>query len=218
MSPRPLAGRVFSAVGFMVIGAVATLLLSGLGSSPGTARTSPAGAVDIGFSQDMIVHHQQAVTMAQTVRGRVGPSVSQLAGTIELNQLKEIGGLQGWLTLWDAPMVSSDPPMAWMDPKDHDHGGARTATRDVMPGMASLDELERLGEAEGEDLEVWFLQLMIRHHQGGLAMTTAAARRATLPQVRDLALLMSVAQRKETALMTGLLTSLGGRPLPATGP
>jgi len=214
MSPRPLAGRVFSAIGFMVIGAVATLLLSGLGSSPGTARTSPAGAVDIGFSQDMIVHHQQAVTMAQTVRGRVGPSVSQLAGTIELNQLKEIGGLQGWLALWDAPMVSSGPSMAWMDPKDHDHGRARAATRDVMPGMASLDELERLGEAEGEDLEVWFLQLMIRHHQGGLAMTTAAARRATLPQVRDLALLMSVAQRKETSLMTGLLTSLGGRPLP----
>ncbi|MEO3781940.1 DUF305 domain-containing protein [Actinocorallia sp. B10E7] len=220
MSGRSRAGRVFSAVGFMVIGAVATLLLSGLGSSPGAARVSPAGAVDIGFSQDMVVHHQQAVTMAQTVRGRVGPSVSQVAGTIELGQLKEIGLLQGWLALWDAPQVSSGPPMAWMAPGSHDHASTSADADHVMPGMASLDELDRLGEAEGEDLEVWFLQLMIRHHQGGVAMATAAARRATVPQVRDLAVLMATEQRKETALMTGLLDALGHRPLPlpATGP
>jgi uncharacterized protein (DUF305 family) len=141
--------------------------------------------------------------MAQAVQGRVSPSVSQLAGSIELNQIKEIGQLQGWLSLWNVPQVPSGPPMTWMA-THHDR---------VMPGTASQREIERLGEVDGKDLDIWFLQLMIRHHQGGLLMTTAAVRDATIPQVRGLATLMTTEQREENAVMTGLLNALGHQPL-----
>jgi uncharacterized protein (DUF305 family) len=211
-----LTGRVFSAIAFMVIGAAATTLLLGAraGPAPKAARVPAGAAVDIGFSQDMIVHHQQAVTMAQAVLGRTSPSVTQLASAIELNQLREIGQMQGWLSLWNAPQVSSGRPMTWMTAGHQRHGGHR-ATDGAMPGMASLQEIDRLGEARGKDLDVWFLQLMIRHHEGGLIMMTTAAHTATNPQVRSLVTLMATDQRHEIATMTGLLSALGHRPLPS---
>ena len=217
MNARPRAGRVSSAIAFMVIGAGAVMLLPDHGPSAGAARISAAGTVDIGFSQDMIVHHQQAVTIAQTVRGRTSPSVAQLASAIELGQIKEIGQMQGWLDLWNAPQVPSGPPMTWMAAGHQGHAG-HPATDGAMPGMASLQEMDRLGEVKGKDVDVWFLQLMIRHHEGGLIMTAAAARRSTIPQVRALAARMAAEQRQEMAVMTGLLAALGDRPLPSPAP
>jgi uncharacterized protein (DUF305 family) len=217
MTARPSAGRVFSAIAFMVIGAGAVMLLPDHGPPAGAARVSAAGTADIGFSQDMIVHHQQAVTMAQAVRGRTSPSVARLASGIELSQIKEIGQMQGWLDLWNAPQVPSGPPMTWMAGGHHGHGDHR-GTDGAMPGMASLQELDRLGEAKGKDADVRFLRLMIRHHEGGLIMTGAAARQPAIPQVRALATRMATEQREELAVMTGLLAALGDRPLPPPAP
>ncbi|XVQ09486.1 DUF305 domain-containing protein [Spirillospora sp. CA-255316] len=228
MSARAAAGRAFAALGFMVLGAGAVMLLPDDRPPQVAARVAAPGGVDVGFSQDMIVHHQQAVTMAQAVRGRTGPSVAGLASAIELNQIKEIGQMQGWLSLWNAPQVPSGPPMAWMAtdrpgrPGGSGHAGhgatghggdGHRATGGAMPGMASQQELDGLGRAKGRDLDVRFLQLMIRHHEGGLVMTAAAARDATHPQVRGLATLMAAEQRKEIGVMSGLLAALGGHPV-----
>ncbi|MFB4308494.1 DUF305 domain-containing protein [Actinomadura sp. GTD37] len=217
MNWRRGAGRFFPAAGFMVIGAAAAMLLSGTGRAPDEARAATPGSADIGFGQDMIVHHQQAVTMVQTAGGRLSPPVAQLATGIELNQLKEIGQMQGWLSLWNAPQVSSGPPMTWMtgDPHHGHHGHGAAKGSAVMPGMASVGEIRRLGEVKGADADAWFLKLMIRHHEGGLLMTTAAVQRTTLPQVRSAATLMTAAQRRETATMLGLLSAMGERPLPS---
>ncbi|MFC4061779.1 DUF305 domain-containing protein [Planomonospora corallina] len=218
MSGRPVAGRVFSAVAFVLVGVGLGVWLPEGGPSPGVSRVVAGGAVDVGFAQDMVVHHQQAVTMAQVVRGRVGPSVAGVASAMELNQVREIGVMQGWLALWGAPQVPSGAAMTWMggrhkDHKDHgDHGGHGGG---VMPGMASQEEIGRLGEGEGEEVEVWFLKLMIRHHEGGLVMAAEAARRAGHPQVRALALVMAAEQREEIAVMGGLLAALGHGPLPS---
>ncbi|MBE1535609.1 DUF305 domain-containing protein [Actinomadura algeriensis] len=215
MNRRDRAGRVFSAVAFMVIGAVAAILLLGAGRSPDPARLPAAAASDIGFSQDMIVHHQQAVTMVQAAGGRLSPPVAQLATGIEINQLKEIGQMQGWLSLWKAPQVPSGPPMTWMT-AHHGHDGRTAGSGDApMPGMASVREIQRLGELNGAEADTWFLKLMIRHHEGGLIMSTAAARQSTLQQVRSLATLMTTAQRREIATMLGLLSALGHKPLPS---
>ncbi|MBA9005300.1 DUF305 domain-containing protein [Thermomonospora cellulosilytica] len=204
-------GRILPALAFMVIGAGAVMLLPG-GPAPTAVRVPAGDAVDIGFSQDMVAHHQQAVTMAQTVRGRVSPPVARLATAIELDQIKEIGHMQGWLALWNAPQTPSGPPMTWMNA---DHPGHRRTTGATMPGTASQQEIDRLGRVTGKDADVLFLRLMIRHHQGGLIMTTAAARNAAHPQVRALATHMTAEQHKEIAAMTGLLAALGHRPPPS---
>lgn len=72
--------------------------------SPAPPAAAQPGAVDVGFAQDMIAHHEQAVLMAQLVRGRTtDPVVATTAAGIESGRLLEIGQMCGYLQLWDAP-------------------------------------------------------------------------------------------------------------------
>ena len=216
---RPLVA-VVAVVGLLLLGAAAGLLLR----LPGSSATSVPGAdsVDVGFAQDMSVHHQQAVQMASWERDHTtDPALKQLAFDIETAQLQQIGRMQGWLALWGA---ATDPPggrhMAWMAGADHAHGAASPpgATSpggvDVMPGMASSEQLRALRAASGPALDVLFLQLMLRHHQGGVEMLRYGADHASVPEVRNLAAQMLSSQTSESEYLGQLLTARGGTPLP----
>lgn len=172
--------------------------------------------IDIAFSQDMIVHHQQAVDMSQTVRGRVSPQVAAIADPVTANELREIGQMQGWLAAWNAPQRAAGEPMAWVaagGPPGLRRTGATAGSATVaMPGMASADDIAKLGRLTGEDLDVWYLQLMIRHHQGGIVMAAAAVRQAESTHVRTFASTIALDQQRESDTMTGLLTTRG-RPM-----
>lgn len=85
-----------------------------VGSTDGSDRNGSTSIgpspVDIGFSQDMIVHHEQAVLMAQLVRPKTrNPKIAALADGIIADQLLDIGALRGYLTLWGAPILPSGP-------------------------------------------------------------------------------------------------------------
>ncbi len=84
-----------------------------------------------------------------------------------------------------------------------------------MPGMASSDELRAMRAATGHDLDVLFLQLMLRHHQGGASMLGYAAQHASVPEVRNLAAQMLSSQGSEIEYMRSLLAERGGTPLPS---
>ncbi len=179
-----------------------------------------ADSVDVGFAQDMTVHHQQAVEMASWERDHTtDPALKQLAADIEATQTSQIGRMQGWLELWGAGALPVGGHMKWMtDPTAmHDgHGmpmtpGAGVAT---MPGMASTADLNNLRAAGGPQLDVLFLQLMLRHHEGGAGMLSYAAERAELPQVRNLARQMLSSQTTESDYLRQLLAARGGTPLP----
>ncbi|GAA0633597.1 DUF305 domain-containing protein [Sporichthya brevicatena] len=199
---RPSA-PVAVAAGALVLGLGAGIgLATALDDDSGTAVSAAAAtpsAVDIGFSQDMIVHHEQAVLMAQLVRGRTAdPKIAALAAGIESDQLLEIGTLRGYLALWDAPVLPAGPPMTWM--ADHQHGAA-------MPGMATTAQLNRLRSAKGAALDRMFLQLMLRHHEGGQPMLSDAAANAAIPAVRALASRMSFHQGEEIRTIQALLAT-----------
>ena len=51
----------------------------------------------------------------------------------------------------------------------HGHAAAG-AGEPLMHGMATDEEMRRLRDARGAEAEVLFLQLMIRHHEGGVVM------------------------------------------------
>ncbi len=204
----------------VVAGSVLAVLL--LGASAGllvqlpdreVAQPAPE-SVDVGFSQDMTVHHQQAALMAGWARERAqDPRIRLIGYDIETSQLRQIGIMQGWLSLWDAALLPMDGHMAWMAPESgHAHGGGDTVA--VMPGMASGEELARLREASGRKFDVLFLQLMTRHHQGGIPMMADAAERAQVPQVRYLASKMLGTQDTEIDLMTSMLAEFGAQSLP----
>ena len=83
-----------------------------------------------------------------------------------------------------------------------------------MPGMASPSELATLYSLTGKPFDVMFLQLMIRHHQGGIEMAHYAETHARLATVRAAATAMRVEQAQDLAFMEPLLIAYGGKQLP----
>ncbi|GAA4828616.1 DUF305 domain-containing protein [Saccharopolyspora rosea] len=175
-------------------------------------------AVDTGFAQDMTTHHQQAVTMATLARERTSDAaVRQLAFDIDTNQRDQIGRMQGWLDLWGQPAQPTGPAMQWMTAQHH-HAASLTAdarTTGPMPGMATADELSRLRALRGPEFDVYFLQLMLRHHEGGAPMADYGARHAAVPAVRELAANMLGAQRAEAEFMRRMLAARHAGVLPS---
>ncbi|MEU4342461.1 DUF305 domain-containing protein [Nocardia sp. NPDC023852] len=212
---------ILGAIGAILIGfAVGVLARIPLDTS---SEPDP-GIVDIGFSQDMSAHHAQAVEMAGVVLVRsTGTDVRRLAYDILTTQQSQIGRMQGWLQLWGKPAQSVDGYMGWMtEPSSgHDHSGTNSPGHSMsgpmatMPGMATPAELAALRQATGPELDTMFLQLMLRHHQGGLPMIDYAAQHAETTAVSTLAETMSKTQRGESDLLTTMLSARGAAPLPA---
>jgi uncharacterized protein (DUF305 family) len=201
-NPAVAVGGAFLAL-LLGVGIGVALESGGESSSvAGPAAPGAPNATDIGFSQDMIVHHQQAVVMAQLVRDRTkDPRIAALANGIVDDQLLDIGALRGYLALWSAPILPAGPPMTWMAPgHGHHEEGATT-----MPGMATAAELEELRRARGAQLDRMFLELMLRHHEGGLHMLADAGENAAVPAVRSLAARISFHQKEETRTLRALL-------------
>jgi uncharacterized protein (DUF305 family) len=186
-----------------------------------SAHGTPAepGAADIGFAQDMATHHDQAVLMAQLALPRATPTVRAIAQSILISQSQEVGLLRGWLRLWKAP--GDDPhPMSWMNGAGGTSDmsamtpGKSMGPDALMPGMASPPQLDRLYRLTGRKFDVMFLQLMIRHHEGGLLMTQAALAEHTLATTKAAARGISSEQIEELGTMRALLAADGGTTLP----
>ena len=220
-----------AAVVLLLVGATAGLALSGKfgNSAPATPDNS---SVDAGFARDMIIHHDQGVLMAHYAeQNTTDPEIGVMAYDIGYTQTDQIGQMQGWLSLWDLPESGDGTHMGWMGGTGGDHGGmvmttpsagsaessAGTASTQVplMPGMATSDEIAKLKSLSGAESDTYFLQLMIRHHQGGAPMMQYAADNATNAVVRNFASKMALSQSAEISVMTQMLADRGAEPLPA---
>ncbi|MFI6044759.1 DUF305 domain-containing protein [Nocardia sp. NPDC051321] len=188
---------------------------------PETHTSTPIlSSVEIGFVQDMTAHHQQALIMVQRLDRSVDPVIVRLADQLDDTQRLEIGTMLGWLRLANASPVPTRP-MAWMHtdealPHQHSTPVAMPDQKNdsLMPGMATMAELDALAAAHGRDAEILFLQLMFRHHQGGIAMAQAADELLPSGPVKETARSMIHAQGQEAGLMGVLLTQRGAAPLP----
>lgn len=208
-----LAVLLVGAAGGMLV----TLARVGNDAAPG------GDSVDVGFAQDMRVHHLQAVTMAGIERGRTADGdLRNLAFDIESTQLSQASEMSGWLTVWEQRSLpeAGAGHMEWMSEGGaHGHsdgeGGQTTGAVQRMPGMATTEEVNRLRKLSGTELDVLFLQLMIRHHEGGTEMAEYAAEHASKGYVRNLADKIVESQQYEVDLMTAYLAQRGAQPLPA---
>lgn len=170
----------------------------------------------------MATHHSQAVDMAFVIRdATTDVRLRSLAADIIVTQSAQRGMFMAWLQLWGLPQAAAGARMAWMsdEPADgnstmahmHEADGSTGLTR--MAGMASDAELEALAAATGPDAEVLFLQLMIRHHEGGVLMARALVERSNYDAVVTLARGIEAAQLGEIATMKTLLADRGAEPL-----
>ena len=158
-----------------------------------------AGSVDVGFLHDMISHHEQALQLSTIeLNNGAEPDVKHFAREILQQQSYEIGVMEQQLEDWGyARAVRPETAMAWMD-----HAVSVT----TMPGMASEDELELLGQHSGRDTDALFIVLMQDHHLGGVHMAEYAAKHAGNGSVRELAGRMARVQKQEIAEMSAART------------
>jgi len=179
------------------------------GDDGGTTTTSAAPtntlkpqAVDVGFAADMYDHHEQAVQMALMIMDKTtNPGVRAHAVQIAAGQRRESGMFQQFLI--DRGIELSDPRrtvMAWM--------GEPTPAEE-MPGLATSAELVALNAATGDDADRLFLDLMIRHHDGGIHMAEFAAEHAETQSMRELAARIVLDQRREVNDLEQLRAELG---------
>ncbi|MGH3622950.1 MAG: DUF305 domain-containing protein, partial [Sciscionella sp.] len=165
-----------AALALLLVGGAAGIFIGTSGISDEAASTPVPSAVDVGFATDMSTHHLQAVRMANWERDHTDdPTLQQLAFDLEQTQLEQVGRMKGWLSIWGEPEQGSGADqMSWMtdDHARHDGmsgmGSGSMTSGGLMPGMATQAELAQLRSLSGGRLDVRFLQLMLRHHQGGI--------------------------------------------------
>ena len=183
----------------MIAAAVLTtaLTLSGCGSTPPAAGTPAAGgssaaanAADIDFAQMMIPHHEQAVEMSENLLAKRGtdPRVTALATEIKAAQEPEITRLTDWLGEWGADTGGMS---------DMDHG---------TDGMMSEADLMTMDEASGSGADQVFLERMIAHHEGAIAMAQTHQNEGSNADAQALSATIVDSQSAEIAVMTDLLT------------
>jgi uncharacterized protein (DUF305 family) len=177
---------------------------------PPADTTRPrATAADVLFMQRMIGHHAQALAMTALLPSRTRrDDMRLLAERIDVSQRDEIASMRRWLQRHGATVP--DTAAAHMH---HDAAsmGAMAGHDAAMPGMLTAAELERLAQATGPDFDRLFLQSMIRHHQGAIAMVAAlfATRGAGQDaEVFAFASDVDTDQRAEIARMQSLLRAL----------
>ena len=182
------------------------VLIGGVLFFLGYSQALTPGASDIGFAQDMSVHHAQAVDMSFIISERTdNEAIRSFAFDIINTQSTQRGMMLGWLQLWNESL-NSDGSMTWMG-GDHAGHGAHMDTKTMMEmmGMASTEDMNRLTSLSDAEAEKLFLSLMTKHHVGGVEMAEALLKQSTNGVVRALAQSMVDGQQSEIEYMAELL-------------
>jgi uncharacterized protein (DUF305 family) len=156
----------------------------------------PAGfnADDVSFATDMVPHHEQALELSALVPERsTNPEVIQLAQTIAAAQEPEIATLKAFLVQWN------ENPDDQTGHEGHDMG--------AMAGMVDTATMARLESLRGAEFDTLWLQSMLAHHEGAVAMAKAELANGENVDAKQLAQHVIDAQQAE---IDQIKTMLGG--------
>lgn len=214
-----------------------TTATSGSAATAGSSSAGDHNDADVLFAQQMIVHHQGAIAMAEVAATRAGnQQVKDLAATIKAAQAPEIEKMTGWLQDWapetdlngmpmttqmsssmlsSSAMMSSSMGIGGMDHGDVSgtvHRGSTSGSAgesdNFMPGMMTDPELANLTDATGAAFDKLFLQMMIAHHQDAIEMADTELAQGRSPDAKTLAQTVTTSQTQEIATMQQLLATL----------
>ncbi|MFD3959241.1 MULTISPECIES: DUF305 domain-containing protein [Streptomyces] len=160
-------------------------------SASAPASQGQHNAADVAFAKGMIPHHRQAVEMADLAPSRAGsPEVKKLAEQIKKAQDPEIKTLSGWLTSWGEEV----PAEGAMDHSAHGTGGMMTA-----------EEMDKLKNASGKAFDTAFMEMMIKHHEGAVAMAKTEKADGAYEPAKKMADAIITSQTAEITQMNKLL-------------
>lgn len=157
------------------------------GASATTGEETPSASegateADVAFLTAMVVHHEQAVELAELAASRASdPELADLASRMRVTQAAEAAGMRSWL-----------------DKRRSDDGSITDHGHDVaMRGEISRSTLDRAAELDGSAFDALFLAAMVPHHRGAVEMAEARLAEAGDPAVARWARAIATAQSLE---------------------
>ena len=175
----------------------ASLLALALGAA-GCGKGPDHNYEDVRFTQNMVPHHQQAVTMSDLAMTQTANTkIHEIADRIKTSQLDEITFMNGWLETWK------------VKPAGHDMGNMSES--EGMEGMLSDADMRTLEAANTAEFDRLFLQRMTTHHKGAISMAKVELDEGKYGPAKELARRITTTQEKEIAEMEQLL---GAAPAP----
>lgn len=160
-----------------------TLATETPGSPVTETSTTSTAQYDLQFIDSLTRHHQMAIEMAKMGEPKFEHQpLKDAAKTMVDDQTKEIAQLRQWRDQW--------------------YPGAAQAENMQMPGMSSMSmDMSHMQSMSGHALDMMFIDMMIPHHEGGLAMGQDALAKAEHPEIKELAQKMIEKQKKEIEQM-----------------
>ena len=202
-SSRPLA-RVAAAAAAAVL-----LLASGCSAGseepnadgPAVASAGQGGANDADrhFVEKLQPHHDQAVEMSKMVLAKkagVDSEVQEIARQIAEVSEDELDTVNAWILAWGSAAAEGQGHGAEEDPNHH--GGAG--------GLMTEGQMRLLDQLDGLDAQQVYLDGMVKHHQGAVALTETQIREGTHPDAVALAREILARQQSEITRLQELQT------------
>ena len=167
---------------------------------------------DVDFATAMIPHHAQALAMVDLTRGRqLSAPAQRLTEDIQAAQGPEIETMVDWLTDWDQPVPETMRDHVNAEDSGgmggHDMGDMDDGTEADMPGMMTDEELADLDATQGQEFEDRWLEMMVEHHEGAIAMAKDEQADGVFRPAVDLAESIETSQQAEIDHMRELLGS-----------
>ncbi|ASU79702.1 DUF305 domain-containing protein [Actinopolyspora erythraea] len=176
------------------------VLLAGLlGAGTASAATQTYNEVDAEFTRMMIPHHYQAIVMSELAPDRAAdPELKSLADRISIEQGLEIRMMRGWQGRNGLPVT--DPETAYQDV---------LSNPDLLErmGMATRKEMDRLATLSGAEFDRMFLDLMIPHHDGAVAMLRDVILNGSDQELNQMSQDMMSTQKAQIAIMRDMRES-----------
>ena len=169
----------------------------GMNPSGSPAAGAPSNA-EVAFTSNMISRHAQAAVMANMANAQAtDPKLKQLATTMMANQQPQLKTMSEQMTRWGMPV----PAMG----NGHDMGSMGAAGN----GMMTSAQMNALGKARGAGFDRMWLQTMIKHHQGAVAISRTELAQGSNPDNKKLAQAINDAQSAELTQMNSMMVTIG---------
>jgi uncharacterized protein (DUF305 family) len=163
---------------------------------------APMNAVDVGFLQDMLDHHDQALLISNLyLDDQPQGDAAPYAREVIMFQTRDIGWMEDWLAEEGYSRGAPDrTAREWM---------SEPTPVSAMPGMQTPERLQELADATGAEQDQLWFEIMSDHHLGGVHMGDHAAANGAREEITAFAESVSRNQRIEVIEYQRAMERLG---------
>jgi uncharacterized protein (DUF305 family) len=175
------ANRTKILIAFGILAILGLIVANNTYDGNGSVGSSEFNRADVMFMNMMIIHHDQAIEMAE-----LAPKRTDNENILELSR-----------NISEAQKAENEQMAEWL----RELGYQRPVRGHIMAGMASQEQMQRLENSSGREFDRLFSELMITHHRGGIQMAQSFSQRGRNSELIEMEKGMVRAQTEEIGKM-----------------